>query len=354
MGSRDAEHPHRCREGHRWQHAGPTALVCEIPVHDSETGDLTLVSEGDCPVCSGREDLLVREPHSHYCNTCAGEWDHEGRCLDGWAASCPWCFPAPDAAPAPGARRGAHFHFCPECAKNWQHEASCAAPLRAALPDCSGCRGLSADPAARERVAKPRATFSPFRPRVSPTEIVSNVHGLVMSAVVLTSVAVALTIPILFWSLAPPSSLARQRSGPPSTPSEGAPIVAALPPESGAGSIRPNVPPTAQRLAPTALPNTTGAQLHHRNGERRGESATNSTHKAPQKEPDVQPDRTAPANGASTAGVNTASVNTAGTNTADTNTADTNTACTNTAGVNTAGVEEATRTSGARAQSSNP
>ena len=195
MGSRDAEHPHRCREGHRWQHAGPTALVCEIPVHDSETGDLTLVSEGDCPVCSGREDLLVREPHSHYCNTCAGEWDHEGRCLDGWAASCPWCFPAPDAAPAPGARRGAHFHFCPECAKNWQHEASCAAPLRAALPDCSGCRGLSADPAARERVAKPRATFSPFRPRVSPTEIVSNVHGLVMSAVVLTSVAVALTIP---------------------------------------------------------------------------------------------------------------------------------------------------------------
>ena len=343
MGSRDAEHPHRCREGHRWQHAGPTALVCEIPVHDSETGDLTLVSEGDCPVCSGREDLLVRELHSHYCNTCAGEWDHEGRCLDGWAASCPWCFPAPDAAPAPGARPGPHFHFCPECAKNWQHDASCAAPLRAALPDCSGCRGLSADPAARERVAKPRATFSPFRPRVSPTEIVSNVHGLVMSAVVLTSVAVALTIPILFWSLAPltPSSVARQRSGPPSTPSEsdGAPMVAALPPESGAGSILPNVPPTARRLAPAALPNTTGAQLLHRNGERRGESATSSAHKAPQKEPHVQPDRTAPANGASTAGVNTAGVNTAGTNTA---------------GVNTAGVEEATRTSGARAQSSNP
>jgi len=141
MGSRDAEHPHRCREGHRWQHAGPTALVCEIPVHDSATGDLTLVSEGDCPVCSGREDLLVRELHSHYCNTCEGEWDHEGRCLDGLAASCPWCFLAPDAAPAPGARRGPHFHFCPECAKNWQHDASCAAPLRAAFdPDAGACR----------------------------------------------------------------------------------------------------------------------------------------------------------------------------------------------------------------------
>jgi len=162
-----------------------------------------------------------------------------------------------------------------------------------------------------------------------------------MSAVVLTSVAVALTIPILFWSLAPltPSSVARQRSGPPFTPSEGAPIAAALPPESGAGSIRPNVPPTARRLAPAALTNTTGAQVLHRNGERRGESATSSAHKAPEKEPDVQPDRTAPANGASTAGVNTAGVNTAGTSTA---------------GVNTAGVEEATRTSGARAQSSNP
>ena len=280
MSTEDTGHPHRCREGHRWQHAGPTALACEIPVHDSETGDLTLVSGQDCPLCSGREDLLIRDLHSHYCNTCSGEWDHEGRCLDGWAASCPWCFPVRDAAPGPGARRGPHFHFCPECAQNWRHDASCAAPLRAALPDCSGCRGPSAEPAAGEPTAKPRATFSPSQPRVSPADVASTVRGLVTSAAVLASVAVALTIPILFqvssllWSPAPHR----------------------LPPMTR--------PPTAPLLAPPALPSTAGAQVLHRSGERRRESESRSVRGATQAQPTtVQSQRAAPPNGASTAQV---------------------------------------------------
>src|SRR2546428_9795686 len=109
MSEQDTGHPHRCREGHRWQHTGPTAVACEIPAHDAELGGLPLVSSRDCPVCSGREELLTRDLHSHYCNICEGDWDHEGRCLEGPVACCPWCFPAADAAPAPGARRGPHF-----------------------------------------------------------------------------------------------------------------------------------------------------------------------------------------------------------------------------------------------------
>ena len=145
MSEQDTGHPHRCREGHRWQHTGPTAAACEIPAHDAELGGLPLVSSRDCPVCSGREELLTRDLHSHYCNICEGDWDHEGRCLEGPVACCPWCFPAADAAPAPGARRGPHFHFCPECTQNWQHDASCSAPLRVVLSDCSGCRELAAE-----------------------------------------------------------------------------------------------------------------------------------------------------------------------------------------------------------------
>ena len=311
MGLKEAEHPHRCREGHRWQHTGSTAATCEIPVHDAESGDLTFVGAPDCPLCSGREDLLIRDLHSHYCNTCAGDWDHEGRCLEGLAASCPWCFPVRDAAPAPGARRGPHFHFCPECAQDWQHDASCAAPLRAALPECSGCRGLSADPATGERAAKPRATFSPSRPRVSPpTDVLRTVHGLVRSAVVLASVAVALTIPILFQvsstllSLAPRglSPVTKQRADLASTSSNGGLGAVALPPESAAG-VGPSEPPGARRLEPETLPSTAGAQLLHRNGERRGDPESSSARKAQPREVDVQPDHAVPAALASTAGV---------------------------------------------------
>src|SRR6266542_393471 len=85
-------HPHRCRQGHRWQHAGPTALTCEIPPLDPESGNLPYVSPRECPLCSGREELLVRDVHPHYCPLCEGDWTHDGRCMDGLVSSCPWCF----------------------------------------------------------------------------------------------------------------------------------------------------------------------------------------------------------------------------------------------------------------------
>jgi len=321
MGTQDAEHPHRCREGHCWQHAGPSAVTCEIPVYDSETNDLTIVSAQDCPVCSGREDLLVRDLHSHYCNTCAGEWDHDGRCLDGWAASCPWCFPLPDAVPVPGARRGPHFHFCPECAQSWQHDASCAAALRAVLPECSGCRTLSADlaaadraavdsPAAR-RAARPRASFSPSRPRVSPTDVVQSLHGLVTSTVLLASVAAALmTIPILFlvssslWTVVPHSRspVDQQGTDPAFTRSKGSPGTIALPAEPPTERIRPSASQRAQVAVATPPRSSAGAQLLHRNGERREEESS-PTRRADRPAPAVQPDRAAPSTDARTAGL---------------------------------------------------
>ena len=150
-----AEHPHRCTAGHRWQHDGPTAVTCEIPTYDRVSGDLPFVSPADCPVCSGRSDLLIRELHTHYCNMCDGEWEHDGRCLDSLAACCPWCFPKSDAEPAAGARRGSHFHFCSECGQNWRHVIGCSAPLRAALAECTGCNGPLAVRDAEPRVVPP-------------------------------------------------------------------------------------------------------------------------------------------------------------------------------------------------------
>src|SRR5258705_10972746 len=81
--------------------------------------------------------------HSHFCNICEGDWEHDEACQEGPVACCPWCFPTKGAAPVPGARLGPHFHFCPECTQNWQHQVACSAPLRAALPDCTGCHESS-------------------------------------------------------------------------------------------------------------------------------------------------------------------------------------------------------------------
>ena len=157
-----AEHPHRCTAGHRWQHDGPTAVTCDIPTYDRVSGDLPFVGSADCPVCCGRNDLLVRELHSHYCNMCDGEWDHEGRCLDTLAACCPWCFPKSDSEPAAGERRGSHFHFCSECGQNWRHAIGCAAPLRAALPECTGCQS---PPSVHD--AEPRVPPEPTQLRIA-------------------------------------------------------------------------------------------------------------------------------------------------------------------------------------------
>ena len=138
-----ADHPHRCTAGHRWQHDGPSATTCGLPTYDQISGDLPFVDPEDCPVCCGRSDLLVRERHSHYCNMCDGDWQHEGHCLDSLAACCPWCFPKPDSEPMAGARSGPHFHVCSECGQNWRHATGCAVPLRAALPECPGCQSPS-------------------------------------------------------------------------------------------------------------------------------------------------------------------------------------------------------------------
>src|SRR5215510_12388360 len=71
-----AEHPHRCTAGHRWQHDGPAATTCRLPIYDAVSGDLPFVGPEECPVCSGRDDLLVRQRHVHYCNICDGDWAH--------------------------------------------------------------------------------------------------------------------------------------------------------------------------------------------------------------------------------------------------------------------------------------
>lgn len=185
-----AEHPHRCRAGHRWQHAGPTAVTCEIPTYDQISGDLPFISAADCPVCGGRTDLLIRELHRHYCNMCDGEWDHEGRCLDNLAACCPWCFPKADVEPAPGARRGAHFHFCPECGQNWRHAIGCSAPLRAALPECTGCQSLmlahDADPHAAPQAPRFLAVRA-LGDRIPPLAVPTGI-----AAMALLSIAIVL------------------------------------------------------------------------------------------------------------------------------------------------------------------
>ena len=152
----DGGHPHRCTEGHHWQHTGPTAVTCAIPKHLPESGNLPCVDSRDCPLCSGREELLIRGSHSHHCPVCEGDWTHEGRCLDGLVASCLWCFPKAESDPAPGQRRGPHIHYCPRCGQNWQHTAPCAAPLRVALSECSGCR----TPGGQQRAQPSGATAS--------------------------------------------------------------------------------------------------------------------------------------------------------------------------------------------------
>jgi len=193
-----AEHPHRCTAGHRWQHDGPTAVSCTIPTYDRVSGDLPFVSPADCPVCSGRSDLLVRELHTHYCNMCDGEWQHDGRCLDSLAACCPWCFPKADAEPVAGARRGAHYHFCSECGQNWRHTVGCSAPLRAALPECTACQGppamRDAAPSAVSSVTRLRTGLA-LAERVRPLAVWTGI-----AALVLLSIPIAIKGYSMLWS----------------------------------------------------------------------------------------------------------------------------------------------------------
>jgi hypothetical protein len=260
MSDQNTEHPHRCREGHRWQHMGPTAAVCKIAVDDSYTGDLSLVSAPDCPLCSRREDLLKRDLHTHYCNVCEGSWDHEGRCVEGVVAGCPWCFRIPSAPPAPGARRGAHFHFCPECTQNWQHDTSCSAPLRVELPDCSGCRELVVElvvePSTGERAVRATMNRSPFRVHASPIDVVRAARHFIRPAVVPVSIVVgvilavplAINVSSTLWSLAPTTS--RDIS----TPTKGTRLRDANTPANATARPSPSAPARSNQVASAPSP----------------------------------------------------------------------------------------------------
>jgi len=296
MSDQDIGHPHRCRKGHRWQHTGPTAFTCEIAVDDSYAGDLPLISAPDCPLCSGREDLLRRDLHTHYCNICEGRWDHEGLCLEGPVACCPWCFGVAGAARAPGTRRGLHFHFCPECTQNWQHDTSCTAPLRAALPDCSGCRELVAEPSTGERALKAITAFSSFRAHASPIDVVRAVRDFIRPAVVPVSIAagVILAIPILIKVSSTPSSLAPHSVAPVSEQGTANLTRAAVspPPELSSPTKvpRPSEPHSGQLAQET--PSVRAQAQLHRDGERRAEQAApapRSARIAPPRELDVPP-----------------------------------------------------------------
>jgi hypothetical protein len=237
-------HPHRCQAGHRWQHAGPTAATCAIPAFDG-TGDLPVVSPQDCAVCCGRDDVLVRGAHTHYCNICDGDWDHEGRCLDGLPAQCPWCFPT-KGSQAPGARTGSHFHYCPACGTSWRHTTACTAPFAAALLDCSGCFGgndrRQASPALRAyRVGKPR---NPVR---------SLVVTVSLAASVLLSLSLVLKGPA-FWAAVPPIFES--------------PSVASTPASTGPEQARTEEPPVVlvPPSAPTTLPRREGISARRASG----------------------------------------------------------------------------------------
>ena len=147
----EEEHHHECYKGHHWQHTGPTVLKCSLSTYDT-------ISLLDCPTCTGREELMIRGPHSHHCTSCRGDWTHQGRCTDGQFKNCPWCSPEPEATPISGMKRGTHDHYCPQCFQKWQHDPpalpllypfiskpqeSCTAPHLAPLPECPGCREVA-------------------------------------------------------------------------------------------------------------------------------------------------------------------------------------------------------------------
>jgi hypothetical protein len=80
MQARDEGHPHRCQHRHRWHHTGPTAVACGIPAYDRESGNLPSVRAELCPLCTGREEVLIRGRHAHHCMLCDGDW---GRAMSG-------------------------------------------------------------------------------------------------------------------------------------------------------------------------------------------------------------------------------------------------------------------------------
>jgi hypothetical protein len=232
-------------------------MACEILAYDPVTGDLPLVPKSACPVCSGRQDLLVRALHPHYCNLCEGDWDHEGACVDSLAAYCPWCFPKPNVAPAPGARRGLHYHYCSECGHNWQHATRCSAPLLAALPDCTGCN--KTPPAGHgERLPALSATI-PAGPKKTVRE-----HIRPFAVPISLAAGVLLSLPILFKSYSALQSPTANKSASMEEPrpADSRPAFVPAPPKAPEPTpdvVRPRVEPGSAKSIRAARPGSSPA-----------------------------------------------------------------------------------------------
>lgn len=198
--------------------------------------------------------------HSHYCNICEGDWDHDETCQEGPVACCPWCFPTAGAAPVPGARLGPHFHFCPECTQNWQHQAACSAPLRVALPECTGCHEQSG----RER---PPIDVAPAPPHDSRSDRVRRARLLrkvVFPGAIAAGVIIAIPLLVLVSSLI----TGRQTRSVARLP-EPAPVVVSPTVELPAPSLPTPTPEEPTTRAPDAPSSVTAQARAQREGERR-------------------------------------------------------------------------------------
>src|SRR5262245_10589802 len=152
-------HLHRCRKHHRWFHTGPSSTSCTLTRDDAGWGDAGAIDAAACPMCSGREYVLVRGPHEHRCGFCDGAWRHQGRCAEGPWASCPWCASNSSTLDTP-AVRGPHLHECPRCYGRWRHGGRCRAPAVSETIPCVMCARRRARRARRSLIAVATASVA--------------------------------------------------------------------------------------------------------------------------------------------------------------------------------------------------
>src|SRR5882762_8417565 len=186
------------------------------------------------------ESVATEGLHSHYCNICEGDWDHDGACQEGAVACCPWCFAMANAAPVPGGRRGPHFHFCPDCTQNWQHQAACSAPLRVVLPDCTGCREQTGG----RSIGRPSRPHGARLDFIRGARLVRKIAGpAAIAAGVIVAVPLLILASSLFWSRQP-RSVARVPE----------PHVVVTPPAPQPQTPQPETPPPAAQAPAEPLP----------------------------------------------------------------------------------------------------
>ena len=262
MTETDEGHPHRCREGHTWQHTGPSARTCRIQERVTAVWGRAISPE-DCPLCTGSKEVLLRGRHAHRCPLCDGPWMHEGRCARGESAQCPWCFPSAESQRTLGMRSGPHRHDCPRCLQMWRHTEPCDAALRSPLPECPGCRGAlnelePADQESRATSAR-RAGVRGRRGRRLEAVVVVLVGGAVLGVTLSRALAPPRSGLVPPGAPAPPlGGLVTPRSpAPPSVPPPvpfrkpgPSAIVSGVTPSSPALPPRPAVTPSTPQLAP--------------------------------------------------------------------------------------------------------